>query len=317
MKKLLLLIFIHCSMLALAQSVEKASIIHELEKINDTPSMLSFSNSLPINNQGGHLQGIQFLSHGTSDYYVVSGSSDTYSYYSIIKKGEKSQIISMNKILDKPFKHAGGFQIHGDLMAIGVEDNEAKKNSKVFIFRLDNPEKPSREPLAIIERIGTYKRATAGCVGITVVNGKVLVVVGDWDAENLDFYLIDEEKLNAEGATLEFEYSIKAKNMDRTNWVNPRWESYQNINFVQDASGGLFLAGMAGNEQEENVLDLFEVKSNDLSSFQLQKVWSKSYPKSMKTKFRWGAGIDASGGHIRIISCGEHIENNSEIGIYK
>ncbi len=181
---------------------------------------------------------------------------------------------------------------------------------------MDNPEKPPREPLATIERIGTYKRATAGCVGITTINGKVLVVVGDWDAENLDFYVIDREKLDKSGATLELEYSIKAKNTDRTDWINPRWESYQNINFVQEA-GGLYLVGLAGNGQEENVLDLFEVRSTNLTSFQLQKIWSKNYPKPMKTKFRWGAGIDVRHDQIRIISSGEHIEDNSWIEVYE
>ncbi|MCK5370142.1 MAG: hypothetical protein KAQ62_16390, partial [Cyclobacteriaceae bacterium] len=183
-------------------------IINSLEKINSTPISITFQNSLEINNNGGHLQGIQYLNHEQKDYYVLSGSSGTYSYYSIVKIGKENMVISTNKILEKPFKHAGGFQIYNNLMAIGVEDNNAKNKSKVFIFQLDNPEKPPDNPLAIIERMGTFKRATAGCVGITVISNKVLVVVGDWDTEHLDFYRIDSEKLGMDGEALELEYSI-------------------------------------------------------------------------------------------------------------
>ncbi|MCG8309134.1 MAG: hypothetical protein MI975_17210 [Cytophagales bacterium] len=294
-----------------------STMVASFEKLNTNPIKIHFTNSLEIDNTGGHLQGIQRLTHNFEEYYVVSGSSSTYSYYSIIKTGERNLVISVNKILEKPFKHAGGFQIYENLMAIGVEDNDAKNKSKVFVFRIDNPEKPPTNPIAIIDRMGTYKRATSGCVGITAKNKKVVVVVGDWDARHLDFYRIDEEKLHEEGASLELEYSINCIKQDKSDWINESWLSYQNINFAKDSEERLFLAAMACDENDENVVDLYLVESEDLSSFRLRKVFTKRFPPNSNTKFRWGSGIalDRTMG-IEIVSCGENIKHENLIDIY-
>jgi hypothetical protein len=293
-------------------------IITDLDQVTQNPSVISFNNALEINNTGGHLQGIQKLIHNQNEYFILTGSSSGYSYYAIVKTGEENMVISVNKILEKPFKHAGGFQIYDNLMAIGVEDNDAKNQSKVFIFHLENPEKPPEEPLAIIDRMGTHKRATAGCVGIIAIQEKILVVVGDWDTAHLDFYRIDKNRLYEEGATLELEYSLNSKNVDRSNWIDKTWLSYQNINFVTDKSNKLYLAGLASNNKGENVIDLFEVESQDLSTFNLQKIYSHSFPSNKHTKFQWGAGIyQNEDGSITILSSEENIEKESMIHSYK
>lgn len=320
MKFLLFITFSLFHSLTFAQTKDhvEIQIISSLEKINSTPISITFQNSLEINNNGGHLQGIQYLQFKQKDYYVLSGSSDTYSYYSIVKIGKENRVISTNKILEKPFKHAGGFQIYKNLMAIGVEDNNAKNKSKVFIFQLDNPEKLPEEPLSIIERMGTFKRATAGCVGITVINNKVLVVVGDWDTEHLDFYRIDRETLGLDGEALELEYSVNTKKLDKSGWSDDSWLSYQNINFIKDTSGNLYLAGMTSNDNGENVLDLYEIETEDLASFKLKKIYSKKFTGNKQTKFRWGAGIHVTEDmDIKLFSCGKNILNTSTIDIYR
>ena len=293
-------------------------IITDLDQVNQNPSVISFNNTLEINNTGGHLQGIQKLIHNQNEYFILTGSSSGYSYYTIVKTGEENMVISVNKILEKPFKHAGGFQIHNNLMAIGVEDNDAKNQSKVFIFHLENPEKLPKEPLAIIDRMGTHKRATAGCVGIIAIHDKILVVVGDWDTAHLDFYRIDRKKLHEEDATLELEYSLDTKKIDKSNWIDKEWLSYQNINFIKDESGNLYLSGMTSNQEQGDVLDLYEVFSEDLTSFQLKKIYTKKFDSNAQTKFRWGAGIyQKTDGSLRVFSCGENIEKESVIHIYK
>lgn len=293
-------------------------LINSMEKINTTPVSIRFQNSLEINNNGGHLQGIQYLRNNQNDYYVLSGSSDTYSYYSIVKIGKENLVISTNRILEKPFKHAGGFQINQHLMAIGVEDNEAKNKSKVFIFQINDPEKPPKEPLAVIDRIGTEKRATAGCVGIVTIREQVLVVVGDWDTKHLDFYRIDRNELDQDGATLEMVYTLDSRKMDKSGWIDENWLSYQNINFVKGATDNFFLAGMTSGDKGENVLDLFEIESEDFSMFKLKKIYSKKFNGNKKTKFRWGSGIHFSDDmEIKVLSCGENIQDTSVIHIYQ
>lgn len=311
-----LAVYFFSALLSCSQKQKQSDlpIIKALEKINPTPEQISFQNSLEIDNSGGHLQGIQYLKHNQNEYYVVSGSSSSYSYYSIVKKGDQNTVISINKLLDKPFKHAGGFQINNNLMAIGIEDNEAKDKSKVYIFQIDDPENPSMEPLAIIERIGNPKRATAGSVGICEVGNTILVVVGDWDSEHLDFYTMDKEK--PKKATLS--YSLDSKEVDKSEWIDEKYLSYQNVNIVQDDAGALYLVGMTSNLMRENVLDLFELKTKDFSSFELKKIYSRKFPSNDQTTFRWGSGIylDKSG-TATIIACSENILNQSTIHIYK
>ena len=304
----------------ITQSISNSEtmLINAIEKINPKPTSISFHNSLDINNHGGHLQGIQYINHKQNDFYVMSGSSDTYSYYSIVKIGNKNLVISTKILLEKPFKHAGGFQIYRNLMAIGVEDNELKNKSKVLIFNIEDPEKPPAEPIAVIDRLGTTKRATAGCVGITVIRGKVLVVVGDWDTEHLDFYRIDHEKLGLDGEALELEYSLDTRKIDKSGWSDNEWLSYQNINFITDASGDLYLTGMTSNSNKKNTLDLFKVNSEELSIFKLKKVYSKNFESNPQTTFRWGAGIHVTNDmKLKVFSCGENILETSTIHIYQ
>jgi len=293
-------------------------LISDLEKLVDKPSSINFQNTLKINNQGGHLQGIQYLNHKKKNYYILSGSSDQYSYYAVVKTGKENRVISINKILEKPFKHAGGFQIFENLMAIGVEDNDAKERSKVFIFNIDNPEKPPEQPLTIIERMGESRRATAGCVGITIIRDKILVVVGDWDTKHLDFYSTDRKKLGLKGEAPELKYSMDISKTDRTGWIDDKWLAYQNINFLKDNSGNLFMAGMTSDENGKNILDVFKVETDDMSSFRLIKIYTQRFTQNEQTRFIWGAGIYVTEDKkLKIISSSEHIEENSIINIFE
>lgn len=296
----------------------RLELIQLVEKISSEPVEITYRNSLPVNNEGGHLQGIQYFSRNENDYYFLSGSSDSYSYYSIVKLGEENLVASTNTILEKPFKHAGGFQIHNDLMAIGIEDNEVKNISKVFIYQIDDPNSPSDKPIKIIERVGAIKRATAGCIGITEIDGEVMVVVGDWDTAHLDFYRIDRDKLGQKGAAFKLDYSVVCQEMDRTGWIDENWLSYQNINFIKDTFGQLYLAGMTSNDAEENILDLFEIEIKQPFTPKLIKVYSKNFNKNTQAKFRWGAGVHLDENNkLRVITCGENILDVSAIHVYK
>lgn len=286
------------------------------EKINPIPTQMNYQNSFEVNNEGGHLQGVQYLHANGHDYYVVSGSSSTYSYYSIIKAGKENGVISINKILDKPFKHAGGFQIYENFMAIGIEDNSAKDKSKVLVWRLEDPENPPKEPIITIERAGAPKRATAGSVGIVETNGVLLVVVGDWDSEHLDFY-----SANIDGKTpykAELKCSLDTKLIDKSQWTDENWLSYQNINMLKGKSNQLYLAGMTSSKTKEDIIDLYEVWTDDQQSYQLKKVFSKKFPGNNTTKFRWGSGICTNPeGKLIVLSCTENIERSSTIHIYE
>ena len=162
------------------------NVISAFKNIEKSPKIIKYKNEKETYNRGGHLQGVQLTEN--SDYAIVTGSSDLHAYYAVVKLDEKPEVISVNKLMEKPFKHAGGFQIFRNLMAVGIEDNSVKDKSKVCIYNIQNPEIPTTEPIAVIDRKGEPLRATAGCVGITKYNNKALVLVGDWDSKHLDFY---------------------------------------------------------------------------------------------------------------------------------
>ncbi len=232
--------------------------------------------------------------------------------------GIENSVISVNSILLKPYKHAGGFQISNNLMAIGVEDNSARDKSKIFIYSIDNPEEPPQEPLAIIERSGAEKRATAGCVGIIEISDYILIIVGDWDTENLDFYRINKNMLGTEEGILKLVYSIDMKKANKSEWVNDNWLPYQNINFIKDSSENLYLAGMSSNSNNENILDVFRIENIDYSKFSLTKILTKKFPFNEHAKFQWGAGIYFSrNSQLKIYSCSANIDEKSKIIIYK
>ncbi len=236
----------------------------------------------------------------------------------MVKIGDENSVISVNKILDKPFKHAGGFQIFKNLMAIGIEDNTDKNRSKVFIYRLESPENPPNAPYAIIEREGKEKRATAGCVGIIEVNDDLLVVVGDWDSRHLDIYRMQNKNLILNDKLFKRIYSIDAETIDKSNWINDSWLAYQNINLIKDSSDNLYLAGMASNSSKENILDLFKIDTENYTEFSLRKIYSKKFPFSEYVKFQWGGGIHLTeDNQLKVFLCGAHIKEVSKIIIYE
>jgi hypothetical protein len=310
-----LLVTIFCTFTVQGQTIDIAA---SFDAIGQKPLAVPFQNTFEIPIEGGHLQGIQKLTYRQAAYFFLSGSSAENSYYTIVRKTDKtSMVISNNIILEKPFKHAGGFQIFENLLAIGVEDNEEKTRSKVFIFQIDNPERPPEKPLAIIDRFGTSRRGTAGCVAISQVGDKVLVIVGDWDTVNLDFYVIERDLLGVDPNALILEYSLNSRKIEKSSWIDSEWHSYQNINLFKDSAGQLVLAGTTTNQAEEDILDLYLVYSPDLKSFSLQKIYSRSFGSNAKTKFRWGAGLHLSPGQIQILATPEHIHEESTIHIYE
>ena len=104
-------LFLSISFFGFGQISSGKLLLADSNDLDSNPKVISYSNSLEINNSGGHLQGIQTIENNTGKYFILSGSSASYSYLAVVKQGDKNEVISVNKLMDKPFKHAGGFQI--------------------------------------------------------------------------------------------------------------------------------------------------------------------------------------------------------------
>ena len=316
---LFILIYVYHSIsLAQITPVPEDDFVHLFKQIKPTGEIIICHNALSVNNSGGHLQGVQIIERDEKRYFLVTGSSDSYAYFAILKASGNCESISVNKIMDKPYKHAGGFQVYENLMAIGVEDNEAKDKSKIFIYDIDNPEMVPYKPLTIVERKGDYKRATAGCVGITRFKGDLLLVVGDWDSRHLDFYKAPYSNLDKEDLFFTLVYSLDMESVNRQNWIDSKWLSYQNINLFTDEKDQLYLIGTTSEDNNTEIADLFEITMNNTSPYSMEKRVTLSLKGQENTRFRWGSGIEFTGGRVlKIISCGKNLTEHSSFTIYK
>lgn len=308
-------LFLSISFSGLGQIFSGKSLLYEFENLNTNPEIISFSNKLEINNSGGHLQGIQSIQNNDGKYFILSGSSDSYSYFTVLKQGEKNVVISVNKLMNKPFKHAGGFQIFQNYIAVGIEDNDSKDKSKVCIYDISNPEKPGGKPFAVIERAGVPKRSTAGCVGITKYKDKILLAVGDWDTKNIDFYSCK----SGEFPKADFELFVKlnTETVSKENWIDDKWLFYQNINLFSTIENELYLIGLGQNNKNENVADLYQLKEDGEGKFKLLKHVSKTFNCEKEVSFKAGAGaVIDDNGNLGIIACGYNIEQTSYLNYF-
>lgn len=234
---------------------------------------------------GGHLQGIQSYPGSTNKNAVIlTGSSATYSYYVIA--GQGGEAIALKKISDSPFRHAGGCQMAKGRLFVGVEDNQQKDEANVMM-----------DSVVIARRRGSYKRSTAGAVGATMVNGKYVVAVGDWDTRTIDFYLSHGAEFDSV-ATFSF-------------GSNGPPCSYQSINLLSDSSNRLFLIG-TGRQGNLNRADLYAVKN-----YQPVLLATKLFKSKNGCSFRYGAGINISAaGSLQIYTCQRNLKRHNSINIF-
>lgn len=279
-----------------------------LQNLQESPELLSISNEIAHNYQGGHIQGVQLFHQAADDFLFVSGSSNDQSYYAIASL-KQNKVLSIKPFLDEPFRHAGGFQIAGDLLAVGIEDNQKKDRSKVMIFQILDPVKPELRLLKTIERAGDYKRYTAGCVAITLQEDTVLVAVGNWDTKDIDFYTIPKAQLDDPAVDFKQASSINTETLPRENWIEKSWSSYQSINFFHSEKGQLYLMGTTQDRIKNlEIMDVFSMDSTLNTPKIVQKIAHRTFPAKAGTTLRWGGGIyQDEKGEIRVYATGDNL----------
>ena len=303
-----MLVIILSGISACPDHAQPQSIPERFQQLDREPQVIVCRNDLEINNRGGHLQGVQIIRKGEVEYAILSGSSSSYAYYAVVKLGADRRVRSVNRLMYKPFKHAGGIQVCQELLVVGIEDNAARDKSKVCIYRITDPENPSVKPLAVTERNGDPLRSTAGCCGIARMGDKYLLVVGDWDTKHLDFYLGDVPVPGQDHDALDRVYTIDTETADRSGWIDTDWHAYQNINLLRDEDGKLYLIGFTRDARNINLADLYLIEQSDLEQFRLIKLLTKSFSCREGADFRSGAGIfRQKDGVLKVISCGPNI----------
>ncbi len=230
---------------------------------------------------------------GLGNRFVLSGSATDAAWLAIVDEVANS-VVDVRKILPKPFKHAGGFQINDGWMAVGVEDNRRRDRSRVLIYDVDAADGIPEKPATVIERSGPRERATAGAVGVARFEARLWVVVGNWDSRHLDFYVTNEGALAFEPAlTLEPDANPK------DGWVESEWYGYQNLNLFED-NGELYLIGTTSLDDTTEVADLFQLNLNGETP-SLVKNRHHRLARGSTTRLRWGGGIERTpSGQLRL-----------------
>jgi hypothetical protein len=260
--------------------------------------IIEFSNNGWLIHPGGHFQGIQRMDFADFTYFIITGSSEDEAYFIIVgKTSDKYEIIQKKVISKNPYRHAGGIQVVGDYIVVGIEDNQKQNVSQVLIFDIKEPDKPIGEPILVIHREGKKKLATAGAVAMTKIGREYLLIVGSWDSDTLDFYRSNGRnlgELNTDGKSLcEFNYCFTWNKdySNRNGWCDSKWGNYQNINLINDLNDNMFLIGYYFDEEKG-----FDYK--DLFSLHLDKPIPEMIKKESSKRMvcKNGASFNYCGG---------------------
>lgn len=256
---------------------------------------------------GGHLQGIQQAKIDGRPFLVLSGSASDQSYIALVAiEGSKGRVVASRPLMSRPFNHAGGFQVCGDFLAVGVEDDNTRMASRVWILRLaELLQAAGPRPVVEIRRTGPYQRATAGAVAMARAQDRHLLCVGTWDSAMIDIYLSNAQALDDPACAFAFRETWDAGSADRSGWSDRDYASYQNLNLVVDANDRVFLVGFA-HTGGADVLDVFEVRMETAVPVEkrLRKVLRRTL-HGREASFRHGSGLAiADANTVAVLACG-------------
>ena len=290
------LFFLTLSIISLTSQAQIPDVPAAFNAINTKPEVLHLKRNHIGVPSGGHLQGIQALSDSE---LVITASSSSYAYYLTANRTELKSIV---KLGDSLFRHAGGCQVISRILFVGVEDNVGKDSSQVMIAGHFDPGPSS---FSVIKRGNTFKRSTAGAVGIAQVRDSFLLVVADWDSKNIDLYTPRPSKDNS----WHFDSLTTFHAPD-----DRHWPSYQSINLLTDTAGKFYLIGFALDGTKDRA-DLYEVTLHP-DRADLKLISTRNF-KCRGTSFRYGSGIYID--HIRqlhIYSCARNATAHTTINIF-
>ena len=205
-----------------------------------------------------HFQGIQRLRAGS--HLAVSGSSHSNSHVFIVRLGSRqggdgrfrSNRIDSNtppnedRIVDRidvssEFRHAGGIQVIGDYLVVGVEEDGA---SEVHFYDVSIPTAHRKIPY-VIDR----PRDPAGAVAITRLwqDDRYLLIVGRKGSNILDVYRSRTTTL--EDPDFEFIDTWRESELRSANGQDREFGNYQNLNLVMEYGGQAHLIGLHRNAE--------------------------------------------------------------------
>lgn len=224
----------------------------------------SLSNFFGVRN---HFQGIQRLPQ--PGYLVISGSNNQGSDLFVVRlsptaDGDGCQLggkIVARIRVDDVMDHAGGLAMLGTILAVPIHGG-SPLNAKVVFYDFADPESPRRLAMEIA-RPGRKASSTA----LTrLPNGHFLVAVlsaFDGAPRRVDFYL--SKTTGFDDGFLSEPVMWQPKDVEARSEQEPTFSYFQNVSFVRQADGRLYLIGFHNSFAPQTLLpgrdyaDLYEI----------------------------------------------------------
>ncbi|MEX0677889.1 MAG: hypothetical protein WD063_12480 [Pirellulales bacterium] len=302
-----------------------ANVVSAFERIPAEGKLFSFERGAIDLPRGGHLQGIQmrFDAAGNRHLAFLSHDSATVAYLAIVEfpadLAREGRIVHVHTFKgdgrSPPLKHAGGIQLLGDLLVVGLEDNQQKTRSEIQFWNVGNPEKPVKLEHLTIRRAGAPEDKTAGAVGIAKREKDYLVAVANWDSRAIDFYTSNGKPLDEENCRFELRVRWRDDLAEKADWrPDELFGEYQAINLVTDAEANVSLVG-THTARERDFTDLFAIDVGREPTRIVRKLASKQMGLDGGNHFRYAGGVWMQNDGLAILSSQRNVDPQTRINV--
>ena len=290
-----------------------SNVVDALDAVPSEGRLLQFQHGPLKLAPGGHFQGIQIRRDALRQRNIVflSHDSETVAYLMIVEfpwdllgEGRVIHVHTFpNDGKSPPLRHAGGIQLLGNVLAVGLEDNQEKTRSEIQFWDVSDPTLLKQLTHLTVRRSGTPKDKTAGGVGIVRREQDCLLAVANWDSRAVDFYVSNHPQLDDPKCQFEFRARWQHDQADKVDWQpDSTFGAYQAINLVADAKQDIYLLGFDTSPTGKDLVDLFTVELNRDPKKLLRKTSTKPMRLQGDNHFRYSGGIWFDDDRLAILS---------------
>lgn len=265
-----------------------------------------------------HQQGIQKLSNGG---FAVSGSAQENGYIYLTDSSLNVVTVITPEFRNQEnekYNHLGGFQVSGNILAIGLErlESRAKGTSLILFYDVADIENPIfLEHLSIVRNASG--KQTAGAVGLVNLNDHWIVMVANWDAARIDMYRSSQLDLRNPYTRFDQQPALSWESATgfAENSIDQTWGNYQNIHLFNPKGEEIWMIGTHSKRvglQQQNWADLYRINISD-DTLRFTKKSKKQF-LAEDVLFKDGAGFfyDKALGMFEVFACER---NMSEEGL--
>lgn len=303
-----------------------SNVVTAFEGFSSSSGGISFALGNTKVPRGGHLQGIQARFDAVKNRHLVylTHDSETVAYMLVVEftpdVGQPGRVVTYQEFpsdgRSPPLRHAGGMQLVGNVLAVGLEDNQVKTRSEVQFWDVANAEKPVQLKHLTVARSGAAKEQTSGAVGLLRREAGHVLAVANWDSRGIDFYLASGANLADPVCRFKHHARWQVTSAETSDWrPDSSFETYQAVNLVADTQGGLYLLGLNTTAAGQDIVDLFSVQLDQPPDKMLLKLAGLELKLARENRFRFAGGIWVDRERLVVLSSPRNLAPETWIGI--